>query len=57
MTRNKLEPCYSCPNGRRVWHDIGEYESVVCVCPNVCKGCDDCKTPGAILVVRVEGEQ
>jgi len=43
MTNNELEPCYSCPNGVRVWHDIGigndGYETVVCICKKNCLDC------------------
>ena len=56
-TNNELEPCYSCKHGMRVWHDVlfeRGYETVVCQCPNAGKGCDDCNTPGAVLV-RIEG--
>ena len=42
MTNNDLEPCYSCPRGCRIWHDIGEYETVICQCKNKLAGYCDC---------------
>lgn len=44
-TNNDLEPCYSCPRGCRVYHDIGEYETVVCQCPDVKNGVCKCSAP------------
>lgn len=41
--RQDLEPCYSCPRGCRVWHDIGEYETVVCQCTEKVNGRCNCE--------------
>lgn len=53
MTNNDLEPCYSCPRGCRIWHDIGGYETVTCQCKNKLAGyCDKCTDPGAVIVIK-----
>lgn len=49
LTNNELEPCYSCPKGCRVFHDIGEYETVVCQCDEKVNGVCDCAEARADL--------
>lgn len=55
LHRAELEPCYSCKNGCRIPHFIGSEftgESVTCQCPNKNGGCDNCQSPGAVIVIK-----
>lgn len=48
--KEELEPCYSCPHGIRIWHDLGGYESVVCGCERRNRAaCSKCTNPGATI--------
>lgn len=53
MHRQELEPCYSCPHGARIAHDIGGVfvgESVACHCPEKIHGQCTCSESSVDVV-------
>ena len=43
LPRDYNNPCRSCPRSGTVWHEIGEYETVVCQCPDKIDGVCSCQ--------------
>lgn len=60
IARHELEPCYSCPRGCRIWHDVTPndgYETVVCQCPEKKNGRCNCADAleGHQIADRIKG--